>query len=77
MRWKDICLSYDTENPERIGIWKIGQELRQGAMLLPVALLSFVFSFPTFIPFALKWCQASGTRWCINRAKNNKEKKMQ
>lgn len=35
------------------GTWKIGQEIRQGAMLLPVALLSFVLSFPTFILFPL------------------------
>lgn len=35
------------------GIWKTGQEIRQWAMMLPMALLSIVFSFPTFILFPL------------------------
>lgn len=74
VRWRTLAWIMMQIILKEPGIWKTGQEIRQWAMMLPVALLSIVFSFPTFILFSLKWHQACGMYFFISRVKNNKQK---
>lgn len=73
-QWKDVCLSHDTDNPERA--WNLGNlpQNKPGSKASACGSAPLCVFISYLHSFSLTWSQTPGMHLFISKLKNNKRK---